>query len=77
MQQNQTLQVGEHFRRSGCSEEDMRTLDLVEAKRSLESLLVHLPSLQLMTNRPFAGFSHVSLFYAMLGRKPIEEYFVI
>ena len=28
------------------------------------------------TNRPFAGFTHMSLFYAMLGRKPIEEYFV-
>ena len=60
MQQNQTLEVGEHFRSSGCSEEDLRTLDLVEAKRSLEILLVHLPSLQFMTNMPFAGFSHVT-----------------
>ena len=26
--------------------------------------------------RPFAEFSHMSLFSAILGRKPIEEYFV-
>ena len=47
----------------------------VQDARNVGNFTIGFICYKLCTNRPFAGFSHMSLFCAMLGRKPIEEYF--
>ena len=48
----------------------------VQDARNVGNFTIGFICYKLCTNRPFAGFSHISLFCAMLGRKLIEEYFV-